>query len=342
MALTNKLRAPRNRTIELSQQDYVNYRPLLQTLSKSTTIEELRDHTICQDLFEILDFLPAHSIDMIFVDPPYNMTKKFNTRIFNKKKTSDYQEWIDSWLSKLRNVLKEDGSIYICGDWNSSSAIFQVMERYFIVRNRITWERDKGRGSLSNWKNNSEDIWYGTVSDKYVFNIDAVKVRRKVIAPYRDEEGVPKDWQSTEEGNVRITHPSNIWTDLTVPFWSMFENTDHPTQKPEKLLAKIILASTNENAIILDPFLGSGTTSVVAKKLNRHYVGIELDESYCLLAEKRLSLADCDSSIQGYKDGVFWERNSLGEQKSNVPITRNSNAYPVLFSNENDKGNGGK
>jgi site-specific DNA-methyltransferase (adenine-specific) len=95
----------------------------------------------------------------------------------------------------------------------------------------------------------------------------------------------------------------------------MPENTDHPTQKPEKLIAKLMLASSNPGDMVLDPFLGSGTTSVVAKKLGRRYLGIELDEIYCCLAEKRLELAEADSSIQGYHDGVFWERNSLIAQK---------------------------
>ena len=94
----------------------------------------------------------------------------------------------------------------------------------------------------------------------------------------------------------------------------MPENTDHPTQKPEKLVAKVILASSKQNDIVFDPFLGSGTTSVVAKKLGRKYVGIEIDEIYSVLAEKRLDMADADKSIQGYSGGVFWERNSLNEQ----------------------------
>jgi site-specific DNA-methyltransferase (adenine-specific) len=190
------------------------------------------------------------------------------------------------------------------------------MSRYFKVRNRVTWEREKGRGAKSNWKNCSEDIWFGTVSNDFTFNSDAVMLKRKVIAPYRDEDGKPKDWSEEENGNYRLTHPSNLWTDITIPFWSMPENTDHPTQKPEKLLAKIILASTREGDFIFDPFLGSGTTSVVAKKLERKYCGIELDELYCCLAEKRLEMADTDQSIQGYVDGVFWERNSLNDQKT--------------------------
>jgi site-specific DNA-methyltransferase (adenine-specific) len=94
----------------------------------------------------------------------------------------------------------------------------------------------------------------------------------------------------------------------------MPENTDHPTQKPEKLLAKLILASTDKRAVILDPFLGSGTTSVVARKLGRHFIGIEIDEPYCCLALKRLCLAEENKEIQGYSAGVFWERNTLAQR----------------------------
>ena len=90
----------------------------------------------------------------------------------------------------------------------------------------------------------------------------------------------------------------------------MPENTAHPTQKPEKLLAKLILASSDKDDMVFDPFLGSGSTSVTAKKLGRRYLGIEQNERYCVWAEKRLEMAEKDRTIQGYKDGVFWERNS--------------------------------
>jgi site-specific DNA-methyltransferase (adenine-specific) len=95
-----------------------------------------------------------------------------------------------------------------------------------------------------------------------------------------------------------------------VPFWSMSENTSHPTQKPEKHVAKLLLASTEAGDLVLDPFLGSGTTAVVAKKLGRRCVGIELDAEHLLAALRRLELAADEPRIQGYEDGVFWERNS--------------------------------
>ncbi|HHX95303.1 MAG TPA: site-specific DNA-methyltransferase [Clostridia bacterium] len=309
-----KKRAPRNRTIQLSEEETLYYSQRLLTLSQPVGIEDIVNRTIHQDMQEAVSFLPSGFVDLLFLDPPYNLDKSFNTNGFSKMDTEDYGLWMETWFRPLLRLLKKTASVYICGDWRSCAPIFDVASRYLVVQNRITWEREKGRGALTNWKNASEDIWFCTVSNNYTFNVEDVKLKRRVIAPYRKADGSPKDWDEQKNGNFRLTYPSNLWTDITVPFWSMPENTDHPTQKPEKLLAKIVLASSNPGDMVLDPFAGSGTTSVVAKKLGRRYVGIEMDLTYCCLTEKRLDLADSDSSIQGYTDGVFWERNSLPEQ----------------------------
>ncbi len=312
--MDTKVRAPRNRTLTLDEQDKTIYSKKLLKLSKPVGVEDIKNKTVNQDLFETLDLLPSSFVDLLFIDPPYNLTKTFNSNKFKETSDDNYEEWLDSWMKKLVRTLKKEASIYVCCDWKSTSAVYNVLKKYFVVRNRITWEREKGRGAKTNWKNCSEDIWFATLSNDYYFNPDAVKMKRKVIAPYRDATGKPKDWEEGQDGNYRLTFPSNLWTDISIPFWSMPENTDHPTQKPEKLVAKIILASSKESDFVLDPFLGSGTTSVVAKKLNRNYCGIELDETFSLLSEKRLSRADADKTIQGYSGGVFWERNSLNEQ----------------------------
>lgn len=269
--------------------------------------------TINGDCLIWADKLPGGFVDLLFLDPPYNLKKNFHEFKFNRMEVVKYTSWLDDTVKKLIPLLKSTASIYLCGDWFSSVSIYEVASKYFIPRNRITWEREKGRGSKTNWKNSSEDIWFCTLSEKYTFNLDAVKLRRKVIAPYT-ENGTPKDWNKTDKGNFRDTHPSNIWTDITIPFWSMQENTSHPTQKSEKLLAKIILCSSNKGDFVLDPFLGSGTTSVVAKKLGRNFLGIEMNKEYCLLAEKRLLVADMNKKIQGFTEGVFWERNTFSIQ----------------------------
>jgi site-specific DNA-methyltransferase (adenine-specific) len=313
MTMETKKRASRNRTIILNDKEIAVLKNELITLTSNVTIADIENKTIHQDVFQAIDFLPDNFIDLVFVDPPYNLNKTFNLTSFKSMDVDKYADWLESWIKKIIRLLRPNASVYICGDWKSSGAIFNVAKKYFKIQNRITFEREKGRGAKSNWKNCSEDIWFCTISDNYFFNVEAVKIKRKVIAPYKDISGKPKDWEEKDNGKYRITHPSNIWTDITIPFWSMPENTDHPTQKPEKLLAKVILASSKPNDIVFDPFLGSGTTSVVASKLGRRYVGIEIDELYCCLTEKRLEIAKKDKTIQGYSNGVFWERNTMYE-----------------------------
>ena len=307
-------RAPRNRTVSLDDAERAALSERLLRLDTPAKPESILGRTVCQDLFKAIPYLPECFVDLLIVDPPYNLDKTFNGATFKSRSDRRYEEWFDSWLQPLRRVLKPSATVYVCCDWRCSSAVQQVGDRYFNIQNRITWEREKGRGARRNWKNCSEDIWFFTVSQQYTFNVDAVKLKRRVIAPYTTEEGKPKGWDKSGGSGFRLTHPSNLWNDISVPFWSMPENTDHPTQKPEKLIAKLILASSNPGDVVLDPFLGSGTTSVVAKKLERCFVGIETDEMYCCLAEKRLALADHDDGIQGYHEGVFWERNSLPDQ----------------------------
>jgi len=305
----DKPRAPRNRTITLAKNDEESLRKQLIYADSVASLEQIRNRILCGDAFEVLKKLPEGSFDLLFADPPYNLTKDFGAEKFRQRSLERYEAWLDSWVRLCKPLLRETASIYICGDWRSSAAIQRVGLKYFTLQNRITWEREKGRGARQNWKNSAEDIWFFTVSDNFTFNLEAVKLKRKVLAPYT-ENGKPKDWDRNETGDFRVTHPSNLWTDISVPFWSMPENTDHPTQKPEKLLAKIILASSNPGDLVLDPFAGSGTTAVTANKLGRDFVAIESDEQYCLLAQKRLEMAAFDRSIQGFSDGVFWERNS--------------------------------
>lgn len=306
--MTPKVRAPRNRTLTVTATDTARLAKRLIRLTKPVSVADILDTTIHQDTMDALRHLPEAFVDLLIVDPPYNKNKSFGTRTFSSQRREDYAEWVRSWFTPLMRTLKPTASVYVCSDWLSSSAIYDVLSKHLIVRNRITWEREKGRGARANWKSTAEDIWFCTRSEDYHFDIDAVKLRRAVRAPYR-ENGKPKDWVEGDE-KYRMTHPSNFWGDLTVPFWSMPENTDHPTQKPEKLIAKLVLASSRPGDVVFDPFLGSGTTSVVAKKLGRHYVGIEREREYALLAEKRLELADVDTRIQGYDSGIFRERNS--------------------------------
>lgn len=308
------MKAPRNKTIDISIEEGREYLERCLRLSAPASPESIGDKTVCGDCLEVMELLPRGFVDLAIVDPPYNLFKDFGGKSFSPMKDEAYEQYTENWLLKLLPLMKKTGSIYVCCDWQSSLPIARVLSKHLHIQNRITWQREKGRGAKANWKNCMEDIWFATVSNDYTFNTEAVKQRRRVIAPYR-QDGQPKDWEETSEGNFRNSFASNFWDDISIPYWSMPENTAHPTQKPEKLLAKLILASSNEGDTVFDPFLGSGSTSVTAKKLARHYLGIEQNEQYCVWAEKRLEMAEADKSIQGYSDGVFWERNTAALQK---------------------------
>jgi len=304
-----KERARNNRTVTVTDKEA---KMLKKGISKTISKGDISDKIICNDLMKLIGKIPDESADLLIIDPPYNLAKNFGNVKFKATKDSDkYEEYLRNWMPDIVKKLKNDGSMYVCGDWKCTSSLQRVIEECgMTILNRITWQREKGRGAQSNWKNGMEDIWFAVKNpNDYHFDLEAVKVRRKVLAPYR-ENGKPKDWEEEEGGKFRDTCPSNFWDDISVPFWSMPENTDHPTQKPEKLYAKLILASSKEGDLILDPFMGSGTACVTAKKLNRHYCGIEINEEFCLWAQKRLLMAETDNSIQGYSEGVFWERNS--------------------------------
>ena len=300
----------RNKTIKTSIQEGMMYlKRCLRITEPVQDVSAIIDRTICGDTFVTLPQLPEKCVDLLIADPPYNLTKHYHGNTFSKKDASEYEIYTRKWVETVYPLLKDNASMYVCCDWESSLIIGGILSEFFTIRNRITWQREKGRGCSDNWKNGMEDIWYVTKGKDYTFHVDAVKQRRKVLASYR-VDGAPKDWVETEKGKYRDTCPSNFWDDITIPFWSMPENTDHPTQKPEKLYAKIILASSNPEDIILDPFAGSGTAGVTAKKLGRHFINIEMNEQYCVWAEQRLAMAETHPAIQGYEDGVFWERNS--------------------------------
>ncbi len=312
--MAEKVRAARNRTLTVSDSEI----PALEKniLHTDDLKQKFTDDAIVNaDLLDCLDLIPDGYFNLAIVDPPYNLDKNFHGRKFSSMEADDYEEYLRSWFYKVCDKLAPNGTLYMCGDWKCASSMQRVIEERLTVINRITWQREKGRGNRNNWKNAMEDIWFAVKDPKnYYFDVESVKIRRRVKAPYK-VDGTPKDWEETASGKFRTTYPSNFWDDISVPFWSMPENTDHPTQKPEKLYAKLILASSRPGDRIFDPFLGSGTAAVVARKLGRSFFGVEINREYCLWSAKRINSATADPSIQGYTDGVFWERNSAVDQK---------------------------
>lgn len=264
------------------------------------------------------NYIQENSIDLFFCDPPYFISgkKSENEEIDQNsgdrqdwdrqwENIDDYLSWTERWMRLMFAQLKPNGSAYICISWEHSGKFHQLLEKVgFKIQNRITWKRDKGRGSRTNWKNMHEDVWFVTKhATDYVFNVDSVMVEKEVVAPYRDAEGNPKDWYETEDGRkVRMTYPGNLWTEYTVPFWSMKEVRSyaktkktpenelpkHNTQKPKDLVKRCIMASSNEDALIIDYFSGSGTTAIASKELKRRFIGFEISPLCVKMAIKRL------------------------------------------------------
>ena len=310
--MDDKPRAKNNRTIVLTPAQKTELaRDLARVPERMIAPDEAEDRVFEGDCLDVMARLPEGFAAMAVLDPPYNLTKEFNGTVFRSRSEDAYRGYLASWMPLVKRLIRPGGAVYLCCDWKCSPACYEVLREHFLVRNRITWQREKGRSAPSNWKNACEDIWYAVVppQEKAVFHAEAVRMKRRVIAPYR-ENGRPKDWSEENGGKFRLTGASNFWDDISVPFWSMPENTDHPAQKPEKLVAKLVLASSDPGDLVLDPFAGSGTTAAVARKLGRKFTVIERERDYCCLALERIRRAERDRTIQGYEDGVFWERNT--------------------------------
>ena len=303
------MKSKRNKTLSLTQEE------TRLALGRCVPLCGLKGKTnavVNADFFEAAEHIERGSVDLMIVDPPYNLTKNYGGKVFRACDADEYAAFTRKWIEACLPLLKPNASVYVCCDCFSGITIAPVLCEYFKVRSRITWEREKGRGAAKNWKNSLEDVWFCTVSDDYTFNLDAVKIRKRVVAPYIAANGEPKDWSEEKGVKYRDTCPSNFWDDITVPYWSMPENTDPPTQKPEKLIAKLILASSCPGNLVFDPFGGSGTTAVTAKKLGRRFITVEQNPDYCAYAVVRLDRADSDKRIQGYDGTRFYERNYKG------------------------------
>lgn len=144
MNAIKKIKAPRNRTLNVDAKECNELKKHLSYVDKDLLIRDIVDRTFNADLFASIDHFPKNSIDLIIIDPPYNLDKNFNGLKFNKLNDNDYYNYLESWFPKVVKLLKSNGSLYICGDWKCSSPLYQIVSKYLIVRNRITWQREKG------------------------------------------------------------------------------------------------------------------------------------------------------------------------------------------------------
>jgi site-specific DNA-methyltransferase (adenine-specific) len=245
------------------------------------TVETAQDHiVIVGDCMKELDKLPNGKFKLIFADPPYNMGKKFGNNVDSWNSAEDYAAWCEAWIDKCIDKLTYDGSLMIMGHPRYASYLVPHLDKKLVYVNQIIYYYTDGMPEKKNFERRYEVIlFYRKDKDNYTFNIDAV---RTPLVRY--------DKLSNPLGK----NPNDVWQINRVR-WNSSERISsedgsiaHATQKPIRLMRRIILATSNEGDLILDPFLGTGTTSVAAKELGRKSVGIELNPDYAKIALDRL------------------------------------------------------
>jgi len=227
--------------------------------------------------------MPAASVDLVIADPPYNLGKDYGNNV-DLKAWHEYEEFTREWLAQAIRVLKPTGSIFTFMGVRFISRLFIMLQDEFHLpfNGWITWHYTQGMGRKIGFSPRHEDILYFTLSDAFKFNLDSVRIPQKY---YR------------ERNNMEGANPGDVW-EFSHVHYSNPERTAHPTQKPEALIDRIIAAASDPGDVVLDPFVGSGTTCRVAKLRGRNWIGIDINPDYVRMSEERLlaNAPDLDST----------------------------------------------
>ena len=230
------------------------------------------------DCIEIMDSLPKESIDLIFADPPFNIGLKYDNYNDNKS-YEEYYNWSEKWISSCYRILKQTGSIYVAIGDEFAAEINIILKRTgFKFRNWIIWFYTFGQNQKKKFNRSHTHIHYFTKSNtKFYFDDESIRIPSARQLKYNDKRANPK-------GKV----PDDVWEFSRVCGTFKERIGNHPCQMPEKLLERIIKASSKEKDIVLDPFGGTGTTATVAQKLNRYYITMDISKKYYDVMYKRL------------------------------------------------------
>lgn len=230
---------------------------------------------ITGDALEELKKLPSNAADLIVADPPYNLSKNYKAT-HDSMEFNEFLNFSRRWLVAADRVLRPGGTIYVFMGMRMISYMYSIFETEmnYTFQNWITWHYTQGLGKKRGFSSRHDDILvFSKKGGKVVFNLDAIRIPQKY---YRSIN------------NMRGANPGNVW-DFSHIHYSQSDRMKHPTQKPEGIIERMVLASSNENDIVVDPFSGSGTTLRVCQQLNRKVIGIELEPSFVMETKERLS-----------------------------------------------------
>lgn len=266
-------------------------------------------HLVLGDCIKELKSIDSNSVDLIIADPPYNVGKDYG----NGSDSQDFDEYMSftkQWLTECHRVLKSDGTIYVFIGFRYISYLFRIMEEDLNMNfvNWISWHYTQGIGKTKGFSPRHDDILMFSKTDKYKFNLDDVRVPQKY---YR------------KVNNMRGANPGDVW-EVSHIHYCQKGRQQHPTQKPEALIERMVLASSNEGDLVVDPFSGSGTTMRVCQQLDRNGIGIELNEEYIVQTKERL-----DRKFEGF--------DSIDERMLRVPNDLNDPTVRKEYINNHVK-----
>ena len=278
-----------------------------------------RIEIILGNSLDILSSIEPESVDLITTDPPYNLSKDYGNTNDNLNH-DDYLNFSRKWLTEIKRILKPTGTIYLFMGMRYISYIYVILERElgFLFNSWITWYYTQGIGKTKGFSPRHDDILMFTKSKDFKFNLDNVRIPQKY---YRSIN------------NMRGSNPGNVW-EFSHLHYCNANREKHPTQKPEALFERMILASSDENDLILDPFCGSGTSLRVCQQLNRRCIGIEINDEYVSAVKERLSQPfDGFDSIDGRMERI---PNDLNDDVRNEYIKNHISWFLNNHSNSVD------
>lgn len=267
-----------------------------------------------EDAIQGLNRIPDGSIDLILADPPYCLGKDYGNDS-DRQESTLYLQWMESWLDAAVPKLRHNGSLYIFLSWRFSPEIFVMLKKRMTMMNEIIWDRrvPSMGGSTRSFTSVHDTIGFFVKSKGYYFDLDSVRI------PY-DAETKKARSRSIFVGAkwLEIGHnPKDLWS-VTRLHKIHPERTDHPTQKPLEIVERMVKASCPPGGTVLDPFMGSGTSAVAAKRLGRNYVGFELNLEYCKIIESRLNSSEA-APVETIKDLPSLRR--IKSSKTDQPTT---------------------
>src|SRR5450830_682469 len=261
------------------------------TADEAPAMNDWRDRVFCEDALAGLARIPDGSIDLILTDPPYNLGKDYGNAS-DQQSVEAYLDWTEQWIDLAIPKLKDNGSLYIFATWRYSPEIFVLLKQRMTMMNEIIWDRrvPSMGGSVRSFSSVHDTIGFFVKRKDYYFDLDAVRI------PYD---------AATKKARSRSIFVGSKWLELGYnpkDVWSVSrlhrehpERAEHPTQKPLEIIERMIKASCPPGGVVLDPFMGSGTTALAAHRTGRHFCGFELNSAYCAIIEQRLTTPIADT-----------------------------------------------